>query len=224
MYQTVIFDLDGTVLDTIADLTAAANDVCRENGWREYSAAEIRAMVGHGMENFIKALSPADAQSPDRRAATLDRFRDFYRDCLTIRTRPYPGMADLVDRLHADGVKLAVCSNKDHAFCVTLMDTFYPGKFSVVLGKRPGVPPKPDPASVREILRTLDAEPSRTLYAGDSATDVRTGHNAGLPVCAVTWGYRPQETLVEAGPEFLAETPAELGTVLRGGPGTAGQM
>ncbi|MBQ9493057.1 MAG: HAD family hydrolase [Oscillibacter sp.] len=215
MYQTVIFDLDGTLLDTIRDLAEAGNHVCREYGWPEHSTDAYKAMVGHGMQNLISRFSPPEAQEEAQRAETLRRFNAYYALHSADHTRPFPGVPELLGRLRADGLQMAVYSNKSHEFTADLMDRFFPGVFALAQGKKPGIPVKPDPAGLYGILRALRADPARTLFVGDSATDVRTGHNAGLPVCAVTWGYRPRQSLEAAGPDALAETVPELENVIR---------
>ncbi|MBR4545625.1 MAG: HAD-IA family hydrolase [Oscillibacter sp.] len=215
MYQTVIFDLDGTLLDTIADLAAAGNHVCRAYGWPRHSVDAYKLMVGHGMLNLVSRFSPPDAQSDEQKAETLRRFNAYYAAHSIDHTRPFPGVPELLARLRADGLQMAVYSNKPDEFTVELMRRFFPGVFALVQGKKPGIPVKPDPAGLCGILRTLRADASATLFVGDSATDVHTGHNAGLPVCAVTWGYRPRQSLEAAAPEFLADTVPGLENVIR---------
>ncbi len=208
-----IFDLDGTLLDTIGDLAAAGNAVCRENGWRQWTDREFQALVGHGMENLIRQMSPPEAQSPEKRAETLERFLDQYAAHCVDRTRPFPGMPELLGRFREWGVKMAVLSNKPDGFTRELMERFYPGVFDVVHGHRAGRPVKPDPSLGRETLKELGIPAEGTLFIGDSATDVLTGHNAGVRVCAVTWGYRPRASLGEA--DFLADTPGDLERLAR---------
>lgn len=216
MYKTILFDLDGTLLNTIGDLAAAGNHVCRLRGWPEYSLEAFRAMVGHGLTNLARQFSPEAYRDEDSIARTLADFSAYYGPHSRDHTVPYPGIPELLGRLREAGARLAVCSNKDDVFSRDLIEHFFPGRFDVVRGKRPGVPAKPDPAVVRGILAELGTD--RALFVGDSATDVRTGHNAGLPVCAVTWGFRPRRSLEEAGPEFLADTVEELEQAVLGGP------
>ena len=171
-----------------------------------------RTIVGHGLDNLITRLSPAGEEA--RHGEALAHFNREYALCCADRTRPYPGMVELADRLRDRGVRLAVCSNKPDPFCQILMDRFYPGRFAAVRGKREGTPVKPDPAIVHAIFQDLGRTPDRALFAGDSAVDVHTGHNAGLCVCGVAWGFRTRESLMEAGAEFLADTPEDLERVV----------
>ena len=214
MFKTVIFDLDGTLLNTIDDLAAAGNFVCRENGWPEYTVEQFKAMVGHGIPNLVARFTPDSAQSPLLLANALSQFSAYYAEHNCDYTKPYAGIPELLAELKAQGVELAVYSNKADGFSRRLMDTFFPQTFALVRGKLEGVPVKPDPTGVRAVLKELGAQPEQTLFVGDSNVDILTGHNAGLPACGVSWGFRSRASLEEAGADFIADTVAQLRNVI----------
>lgn len=216
MYRTVIFDLDGTLLNSIGDLAAAANYVCRQNRWPEHTEEEIMGMVGHGIPNLVRQFSPADARSTLMVLNTTSQFNQYYGCHNMELTRPYEGMAELLQQLKAAGAQLAVCSNKADNFSRAIVEHYYPGVFDLVRGNLNGMPTKPDPTVVREIMRDLDASYLSAMMVGDSSVDIQTGHNAGIKACGVTWGFRSRENLVEAAADAIADTPAELGKLLLG--------
>ncbi len=216
MYRTVIFDLDGTLLNSIGDLAAAANYVCRKNRWPEHTEEEIMGMVGHGIPNLVRQFSPADARSTLMVLNTTSQFNQYYGCHNMELTRPYEGMAELLQQLKAAGAQLAVCSNKADNFSRAIVEHYYPGVFDLVRGNLNGMPIKPDPTVVREIMRDLDASYLSAMMVGDSSVDIQTGHNAGIKACGVTWGFRSRENLVEAAADAIADTPAELGKLLLG--------
>ena len=214
MYRTVIFDLDGTLLDTIGDLAAAANWVCRTNGWPEYTVEEIKGMVGHGIPNLVSRFSPETARSSLMIMNTIAQFNRYYGAHNMEQTAPYDGMAAMLEQLKSAGITLAVCSNKADEFSRAIVEHYFPGVFTAVRGNRPGTPVKPDPTVVKDLMRLLDARPEETLMVGDSDVDIQTGHNAGIHACGVTWGFRSRENLLSAGAERLADTPVELAQVI----------
>lgn len=214
MYRTVIFDLDGTLLNTIDDLADAGNWVCRQNGWPEHSADAFRRMVGHGIPNLVSRFSPENCRDPETLAQTLTAFSAYYRAHNLDKTTPYPGIPELLAALKEQGAALAVFSNKADEFSKVIIEHFFPGVFRCVRGKLPDVPVKPDPAGVYAVMEALGAEAAETLFVGDSDVDILTAHNAGLTACGVTWGFREREELTAAGADHLAEDTEELKRVI----------
>ena len=216
MFKTVIFDLDGTLLDTLGDLTDASNHICAQNGWPTFSDEQIRHMVGNGNPKLVERFTPERERTPERLAESLRQFMAYYDLHKMDRTAPYPGVPEALEALRAAGMKTAVFSNKADAFCPSLVRHYFGDEFDIVRGKQDGVPAKPDPAGVYALMRELDASAADTVYVGDSDVDVLTGHNAGLTVCGVTWGFRGREELARAGAEILAGSGEELTALLLG--------
>lgn len=209
MVQAVIFDLDGTLLNTIEDLGEAVNHALSLHGYPLHSLEEYRGMVGHGVRNLVTQALPKELQADESLIDTcLAQFKDYYTAHIDVHTRPYPGMVEVVQQLHAHGVKLAIASNKFQSGTETLIAEFFPGiPFVAVLGNRPGYPLKPDPEIVGEVLRQASASPSQTVMVGDSLTDMKTASNGGIRGIAVSWGYRA----LEPSPAYaLVHSPSEL--------------
>ena len=209
MFQTVIFDLDGTVLNTLEDLAAAGNWICRRKGWPEHTVEGYRQLVGTGMRNLLRLLDPMGDSDPGLDDA-LAEYMDYYGQHCLEKTVPYPGIPALLAELKNRGVKLAVYSNKGDRFCGEIVEHFFPGVFDVIRGKVDGVPVKPDPAGLALVMNALEAETATTLYVGDSNVDMETAKNGNLVSCGVTWGFRGRQELEEAGAVHLADTAEEL--------------
>lgn len=209
MFQTVIFDLDGTVLDTLCDLADAGNRLCVRMGWPVHDTAEYRQLVGGGIRNLVTRLSPAGAEDP-RLEEALAAFLADYGAHAQVKTVPYPGVVAMLTAAKTAGVRLAVLSNKADHLCAELAAHYFPDIFDVVRGKVEGVPVKPDPASLRQVMAQLNAGPATTLYVGDSDVDICTARNGGLVSCGVTWGFRGRQELAAAGADHLADTAEQL--------------
>ena len=215
MYKTVVFDLDGTLLNTIDDLADAGNRVCAARGWPQHTVEEYKYFVGNGIPKLVERFSPPQARTPAVLADTLAAFQADYGAHLRDKTAPYPGMPALLARLKAAGVQLAVFSNKaDPLARQVVADYFDASLFDAVRGALPGVPTKPAPQGTLALMQAIGADPAATLYVGDSNVDVDTAHNAGLPCCGVLWGFRTRQELTDAGAEHLAANAEELWNVI----------
>ena len=216
MIKTILFDLDGTLLNTIDDLADAGNWVCEQHGWPTFSVEQFKHMVGNGIPKLVERFSPADAQSPEQRAATLAEFTARYDAHKEDKTAPYPGIPELLDALKADGIQTAVFSNKADPLCGKIIEHYFgAGRFQIVRGNRPGVPTKPDPIGVYSLMEDLGAKPESTLFVGDSDVDILTGHNAGLPAVGALWGFRGKAELSAAGADALAAVPGDILTFVK---------
>ena len=215
MYKTVVFDLDGTLLNTIDDLADAGNRVCAARGWPQHTVEEYKYFVGNGIPKLVERFSPPEARTPAVLTDTLAAFQADYGAHLRDKTAPYPGMPALLARLKAAGVQLAVFSNKaDPLARQVVADYFDAALFDAVRGALPGVPTKPAPQGTLALMQAIGADPAATLYVGDSNVDVDTAHNAGLPCCGVLWGFRTRQELTDAGAEHLAADAEELWNVI----------
>ena len=200
-YKLVIFDLDGTLLDTLEDLAAAVNHALSVRCLPLHSLQEYRGMVGHGVRNLVrlaleKSLAATASDGPDDALtdAALADFKEFYTAHIDVHTHPYPGMQELVRDLDAAGVRMAVASNKFQAGTEKLVGEFFPGiPFVAILGNREGFPLKPDPEIVGEVLRAAGVPREQAILVGDSGTDMKTAETGGIAAIAVGWGYRPMK-------------------------------
>lgn len=195
MIKLILFDLDGTLIDSLEDLADAVNHALGLRGLPLHSVAEYRRMVGHGVRNLVKQALPEGADDALVDSALTD-FKAYYQAHIDVHTRPYPGIPELLTDLQAHGIQLAVASNKFQEGTEYLIQRFFPGiRFVAILGNRPGAPLKPDPEIVQEVLRKADVQPADALLVGDSPTDMKTAANGGIESIAVTWGYRTAEEL-----------------------------
>lgn len=214
MNKLVIFDLDGTLLNTIDDLGTAANHTLAELGLPQHTLDEYRLMVGNGMRKLIMRALPLDKASDDAFIdSTLKQFLEYYAAHIDVYTKPYPGIPELINTLSTDGYKLAVASNKIQAGAEKLIAEFFPGiPFVAVMGNSPLYPLKPDAAVVEYIMDKAGTDRNSTVMVGDSGTDIQTARNAGIPIIAVSWGFRPRHELTSA--NQIADSSDALGSFL----------
>ena len=242
----VIFDLDGTLIDTIGDLAAAVEHALSQGGFPGHTVGEYRNMVGHGIRNLVTRALP-EGSPDDVIDVTLERFVEYYTEHIDVLSRPYPGIPELLGTLVSEGFNLAVASNKFQEGTESLIRRFFPDiPFVKILGNAPGLPLKPDPEVIRLAIaaachslneagvatgqRPYSAAAKRewtrprpggdpvtpataAVMVGDSATDIKTARNAGIPAIAVSWGFRPRADLEIA--DAIADTPEQLGDFIR---------
>ncbi len=211
--DTFIFDLDGTLLDTIPDLVALTNMILKELGCPQRTPEEILSFVGSGVRRLIYLALPSDASQETRDEAMElwnQNFHRFYQ-----QTRPFPGIVSMLDGLKAKGDALGVVSNKLQAGVDQIISICLPGYFSVMYGESPLVPRKPDPAGIEQAMRMLKTAPANTAYVGDSPGDIKAARNAGVYAVAVLWGYHQKEDFAneDAVPDLYVSNPEELLTL-----------
>lgn len=213
MKHAVIFDLDGTLLNTLGDLRAATNHALEVRGLSPHSMEEIRQFIGNGIRLLICRAMPEGTPEAEIDAA-LDDFKAYYAAHIHDRTVPYDGIPQLLTALRKRGIKVAVLSNKIDSASQQLIEYFFPEKTDVVFGEHVGVPRKPDPTSCRMVMQQLGVQPEQVLYVGDSGTDMQTAKNAGLYAVGVTWGFRSKEVLLEYGADVLVHRPEQILQIL----------
>ena len=211
MYNTCIFDLDGTLLDTITDLAASCNYALRTHGMPEHSVDDVRRFVGNGVRKLMERAIPNGADNPDF-DATFATFREHYMHHSLDTTQPYPGIPETLAELKARGCRLAVVSNKMMAATVELCHHFFPDTIEVAIGEHEaeGIRKKPAPDTVFAALRELGVEKDGAVYVGDSDVDVQTAANSGLPCISVLWGFRDRDFLIQHGEKTFISAPSEL--------------
>jgi phosphoglycolate phosphatase len=210
--SAVLFDLDGTLLDTIEDLTDSMNAALHELGYPGHSVSACKTLVGEGIEHFAAgALPPAAAADAATVRRTMDLMRAEYRSRWSRRTRPYDGIPALLDELAARGLKLAVLSNKADDFTRMMVAHYFPGTaFETVVGARAGQARKPDPSPALEVASTLGVPPADVIFLGDTKTDMETAAGAGMVPVGALWGFRSAGELLASGARYLISRPAEL--------------
>lgn len=209
-FAAVIFDLDGTLLDSLDDLADSVNVVLAARGMPGHPAASFRRFVGDGIVNLVRRAAPAGLGDGEVRGIVQD-FAAEYGRRWDAKSRPYPGVPAMLDALAGAGVRLALLSNKPDGFTQSIVRRFYAAwPLDPARGAREGAPLKPDPAAARDLAREMGLAPEAVLFAGDSDVDVRTGKNAGMFAAGVLWGFRDAAELAAAGADKLFATPAEL--------------
>ena len=211
MKKLVIFDLDGTLLDTIADLAESTNHALKQLGYPTHDVETIRTFVGNGINKLLERALPAHEQTEENVMRMRSYFVPYYDAHNADLSTPYPGIVSLLEDLQAKGIMLAVASNKYQEATVKLVKHYFPMiDFVEILGQREGVNVKPDPSIVFDILKKANVSPEETLYVGDSGVDMQTAINAGVDAVGVAWGFRPRAELESFQPMGLIDKAEEL--------------
>ncbi len=210
-YQAVIFDLDGTLLDTLADIGNSANEALAAEGFPTHSLEAYKRFIGDGIETLFARALPAGAKSDAAVERCVRNYRRIYDRRWDDQARPYDGVPELLTELAERGIKLAVLSNKSHPFTLRCVENFFPQTdFACVFGQRGHVPIKPHPAGANDILQQLSLAPSDVAYVGDTSTDMQTAVAAKLFPIGVSWGFRDRAELLQFGAQAIADHPREI--------------
>ena len=212
-YNTVIFDLDGTLLNTLDDLRDSLNEVLISKGYAPRTLEEVRRFVGNGVQNLIRRSVPEEC-SDEIVTQIMDEFKENYKHNMQNKTRPYNGIMELLLDLYRYNYKIAIVSNKFDAAVKELARTYFGNLIPVAIGETSEIKRKPAPDSIFTAVKELGSSLSSTILVGDSETDVQTAKNAGIPCIGVTWGFRCREVLRREGADYLIDTPKELLTLI----------
>ena len=212
-YDTVIFDLDGTLLNTLEDLADAVNVVMRAHAYPERTLVEVRRFVGNGIRRLMEQAVPEDVEG-DLFEQVFEEFRSYYTEHCQIKTRAYEGVMELLKMLAERDYVMAIVSNKNHAAVCELNEIYFKEFISVAIGQKDGIRKKPAPDTVWQALKELGKESSSAIYVGDSEVDFMTAENSGMDCVLVTWGFRTEEELAGCMPKAWIQNPEELLAVL----------
>ena len=210
-FKAVIFDLDGTLLDTLQDIADAGNTVLANNGFPIHKTDSYRTFIGSGLNILMsRALSP-EKRDPETAARLAEAFREEYARNWGVTTKPYPGVSEMLDGLQTRHIKLAVLSNKPDDFTKLCVKGLLPNwEFEAVMGYNDAIPPKPDPTGALQIAGQMNLTPSKILYLGDTDIDIRTAIAAGMSPVGALWGFRSREELMENGAKALLQRPQDI--------------
>lgn len=215
MIKLAVFDLDGTLCDTIEDLAASVNFALNSLGYPTHSVEEYKYMVGNGMKNLVFRALPKDKRVDELVEETKDLMLDYYKDHFADKTNAYDGINELLSKLKENGIHIAVCTNKAHDMAVKVIEKLFPNIFETVIGKSDDRPLKPDPYSVNEIMSRYGVNANETVFIGDSGVDIKTAINSRTTSIGVLWGFRDEAELKENGAEHIAHTPNDIYDIIK---------
>ncbi len=209
--KLIIFDLDGTLLNTLEDLADSGNYILSKYGFNQHSLDDYRYFVGNGIYKLVERILPENKREKTFVEEVRSEFMTYYDQHKADKTAPYQGIIELLEELQQRGIQMAIASNKAQEAMDPLVEFYFPTvTFAAVFGQRTGIPTKPDPDIVFDILNKTNISKSDTLYVGDTAVDMQTAKSAGVKSVGVLWGFRPKEELVQAQAELIIEKPEEL--------------
>jgi phosphoglycolate phosphatase len=213
----VVFDLDGTLLNTLDDLADSVNIVLHERGLPTHPVDAYKYFVGDGASVLMTRVIPEAKLTPELHAQCLARFREEYAAHWAVKTQAYEGITDLLAELSKRGIRMSVLSNKPHDATLACVQEFLKGvKFEVVQGQIDGLARKPDPAGALAVARSMGLEPYQLWYIGDTSTDMQTAVSAGMYPVGVTWGFRPEQELIQYGAQVIIDAPLQLIALMDG--------
>ena len=213
-YTTIIFDLDGTLLNTLADLAAATNHALAKHKLPQRTTDEVRLFVGNGIRKLIERAVPADTPA-ELQEEVFSSFNKYYKQHCADSTRPYEGVPQLLQQLRAAGCRTAIVSNKADYGVQALAKQYFDGQLDAACGERAGIAKKPAPDMLLAIMQQLSAEPASTIYIGDSDTDIATASNAGVDCIGACWGFRGRAFLEAHGAKLLAENVGDIWELIK---------
>lgn len=208
-YEAIIFDLDGTLTDTLGDLKNSVNFALREFGFPERTLDEVRSFVGNGVRRLIYSSVPENTDE-ETAESCLSVFKEYYKKHSLVETKPYDGIISMLESLKNQGCKIAVVTNKMHEAAEQIVRIFFGNLIDITLGQVDGVAQKPQPDGIYCVLEKLGVSKEKAVYIGDSEVDCITAKNAGVPCIGVTWGFRDESVLAENGAEFIAHKPEDV--------------
>jgi phosphoglycolate phosphatase len=210
-YKGIIFDLDGTLADTLADIAGSMNRVLKNHGYPVHPVNDYKLLVGRGLDNLVKQALPANERLPENVIQCLaEMIQDYNINCLN-DTHLYPGIREMLDSLIVSGVKLSVFSNKTEPLTIKIVEKLMGDiPFMKVMGARPDFPKKPDPAGAVLISSLMEIPPAAIIYVGDSDVDMITANKAGMFAVGVSWGFRNRRELTENGARLILDSPLQL--------------
>ncbi len=211
MYKGVIFDLDGTLLNTLYDLSDSVNSVLASYGYPQHEYESYKQKIGKGMRNLIKVSLPESARNEENISEAVNKFMEAYAKNYMNKTVPYDNITETVQILQENGIKIGVNTNKKSEYAVNLMHKFFPDiSFSGIFGEIQGIPKKPDPAGALKIAEIMELSPKEIIYIGDSGIDIQTGKNAGMGTAGVLWGFRGKEEFIANNADYIIENPKQI--------------